>query len=202
MSKFTRIVSPMHHSDLLFFTYLISWINCFSGRPVVARLGNLKLDESYNVEIAKPQHRNIIRIFAHPLYKYPSEYHDIALFKLDKPIEFSYYVRQACLSPYPTNNLGVWNNTVTAAGWGVVDWGKTFNFIKVHKNANNWISYKLGEDEGSNDLLKADLQLLDHKSCSAAYDTGAPDPKIANGVVDKWQMCAGAEGKDTCQVGQ
>lgn len=125
LSILSRIVS----SQLYLFKLQIAeatinyiFFGFFSGRPKVVRVGNLKLESSYADDFATPQLRNIIQIIAHPQYKYPSEYHDIAVFKLDQPITFGYYTRQACLSPYPTND-GVVNNTVFAAGWGVTDWG-------------------------------------------------------------------------------
>lgn len=92
----------------------------FSGSAVVAKLGQLGMD--FNEEEAKPQDRKISEIFPHPLYKYPSDYHDIALYKLDEPINFSFFLRPACLSPYPTNQ-GLFNNTALAAGWTIATGG-------------------------------------------------------------------------------
>lgn len=92
-----------------------------SGWAVVAKLGQLGMN--FDEDEAKPQDRNISMIFPHPLYKYPSDYHDIALYKLDEPIIFSYFIRPACLSPYPTNEE-ISNNTVLSAGWKIHSWGR------------------------------------------------------------------------------
>lgn len=71
--------------------------------------------------MARPQERNIVQIIRHPNYRPPSQYHDIALLRLDWSVTFDEYVRPACLPTTP-----VLPSSVTAAGWGVTDWCKYF----------------------------------------------------------------------------
>lgn len=94
-----------------------------SGIPEVAKLGSLQYEETYESDEARPQLRAIVQIIPHPLYKPSERYNDIALYKLDRPVSFNYYVRQACLSPYPTNE-GISRNMVQSVGWKDADWGE------------------------------------------------------------------------------
>jgi hypothetical protein len=85
---------------------------------------------------AKLLNTNIFRIaqrFNHPEYRKPFINHDIALYKLDKEVRFSPFVRPICLytsAQTPTNYVK--KNVV--AGWGSTGTGKNFNFkIRIQK---------------------------------------------------------------------
>jgi len=84
----------------------------------VARLGGLNLKVTN--EGARPKNYLVEEIFRHPDYKPPAKYNDIALLKLDRPVEFNEFIRPACL--YTSNTFQV--NKTVATGWGKIDYGK------------------------------------------------------------------------------
>jgi len=77
-----------------------------------ARLGEL----DYNSETAdaRPTDYEIVERIIHPNYKSPSLYNDIALFRLERDVHFSAYVRPICLN---ADNI-LTPSAVTATGWG------------------------------------------------------------------------------------
>lgn len=62
---------------------------------------------------------NIIDRIHHPEYKKPYKYHDIALLKLESSVEFSPYVRPACLNTHPVHY-----KEAIAIGFGKTKYGK------------------------------------------------------------------------------
>lgn len=66
-----------------------------------------------------PVDYRIIDYKYHPKYNKPIRYNDIALFKLDKDVEFSPYIRPLCLNVDPIKD-----KKTVASGWGNVDTGK------------------------------------------------------------------------------
>lgn len=79
-----------------------------------ARLGDLNYLS--NTDNAKPRDYHIAQRIIHPDYQPYSFYHDIALFSLEKDVEFSPYIRPICLN---TDN-SVQFSTATATGWGQI----------------------------------------------------------------------------------
>jgi len=112
----------------------------------------------------------------HPDYIGPSEYHDIAILRLEHEVTYSAWVRPACL-PVDWPDEGQTGMAI-ATGWGVVDWA---------------------DDKGSDNLLKVTLNLVSHETCNASFFDGGSSAQLTQGVVDEWQICAGEPGKDTCQ---
>lgn len=84
------------------------------------RVGDLNLKRTD--DDAKPQDIRIIERIKHPMYKPPSEYHDIALLKLEIDVQFDAWIRPSCL-PYSLPDTGN-DDKATATGWGLVDWSK------------------------------------------------------------------------------
>lgn len=82
-----------------------------------ARVGDLNLARTD--DNARPKNYRIIKRIRNPRYKIPSQYHDIALFKLESNVEFNGYVRPACLQTVLPDAP---ENIATATGWGLVDW--------------------------------------------------------------------------------
>lgn len=71
---------------------------------------------------------NIIEKFIkHPEYKRPSKYNDIALIKLIKNIEFTQFIRPACLNTKPTLH----EHSAIAIGFGKTaeGWYITIRFV-------------------------------------------------------------------------
>jgi len=85
-----------------------------------ARLGDLNyLSET---DDARPMDYQIDQIVVHPDYRIPSLYNDIALFHLDRDVEFSSHVRPICLNADPNWQSGS-SKTVIATGWGLIQNG-------------------------------------------------------------------------------
>ncbi|RZB39732.1 serine protease snake-like, partial [Asbolus verrucosus] len=153
--------------------FVLTAAHCISSKELGTvkwvRLGDLDLKNT--TDEAMPQNFIISEIIVHPEYKAPSHYHDIALLKLDREAKYDDYVQPACL---PVKDSVPDELTVT--GWGKVDF--------------------LGES--SSHLLKANLNKVDHNTCKARYSS-ISKTRLAKGVVDSIQLCAGhPEGKDTC----
>lgn len=142
-----------------------------SGPPKVVRLGDLDLTTSddgsvhvdYDIE-------NIIR---HPDYKYPQRYNDIALLKTKKQVDFTKFIRPACL--YFESEISHIN--ATAMGWGKTEYTAA---------------------ETNNKLLKVPLEVYDNQYCHQTYKI---DYKLPDGIKST-MLCAGQSkgGRDTCQV--
>lgn len=150
-------------------TYSADW-----GKAAWVRLGEFNLVATDDG--AEPQDIRIIQTIRNPRYKRPLEYHDIALLRMERDVEFNAFIRPACL-PYSLPDIGVQNKGV-ASGWGHVEWAA---------------------ERGSNELLKVTLKLVPQQTCNKTFFEGGLDYKLASGIVDKWQLCAGEQGKDTCQ---
>jgi len=65
------------------------------------------------------QERNIVERIKHPDYNASVRYHDIALFKLDRPLELNARVRPACLEV----NTQVSDKSAIASGFGKTSYG-------------------------------------------------------------------------------
>ncbi|KAF2885825.1 hypothetical protein ILUMI_20348 [Ignelater luminosus] len=138
------------------------------------RVGDLQIESDQ--DDAQPQDFTVLEKFRHPDYKYPSQYNDIALLKLNRKAALSNYVRPACLETRPTVNF---NYHPVASGWGKTAF--------------------LGET--STALLKVVLDYFTHTECDEAYKNNR-GIKLRTGIIDASQVCAGSrnESKDTCQV--
>lgn len=90
------------------------------GEPKWVRVGDLNIFKTN--EDAKPQERRIAEIIKYPQYKQPSQYHDIALLRMNSRVNFDAYVRPACLPL----NLEIPHQKVIATGWGLTDSGLCF----------------------------------------------------------------------------
>ncbi|CAI6367504.1 unnamed protein product [Macrosiphum euphorbiae] len=82
-----------------------------------ARVG--ELDYISETDHASPKDYKIIQRIIHPNYKSTSLYHDIALFRLERDVDFSPYVRSICLNT--NNKLKPSNSYEMATGWGKTD---------------------------------------------------------------------------------
>ncbi|KAF7398463.1 hypothetical protein HZH66_006360 [Vespula vulgaris] len=148
-------------------TYSQDW-----GGASWARVGDLNLARTD--DNARPKNYRIIKRIRYPKYKTPSQYHDIALFKLEANVKFNAYVRPACLQ---TTLPDAPENKATATGWGLVDWQ---------------------DETGSDNLLKVTLNIVPQSSCNESFNDGI-DIQLLRGIVSDWQLCAGGLGRDTCQ---
>ncbi|XP_048524458.1 venom protease [Dendroctonus ponderosae] len=141
------------------------------GQPRWVRLGALDMER--DEESGRAQY-DIDRIIVHPEYKFPVKYNDIALISTTTQIQFSKYIRPACLytkSTFP-------QKFALATGWGQTDY-----------SAPN-----------SDKLLKVQLNIYDNSVCAKAYQKEInANQHISKGIVGS-MLCAGEleGGRDTC----
>lgn len=106
----------------------------------------------------------------HPNYKASSKYYDIALFKLDRDVSITDFIRPACL----WQRFDINYTSGIATGWG------------------------LTKDRGqrSDELLKVQLQIISNDRCNEFYQRFQA---LRDGIVNT-QFCAGDDfdEKDTC----
>lgn len=112
----------------------------------------------------------IVQRIQHPHYHRSTHYNDIALFKLDREVEFSPAIRPACLPEkftVPTK--------ATASGWGLVEY----------------------EGSRSDVLLKAELDIFSKDECESSPSI---KKLYKNGLIEETMLCAGShsDNKDTC----
>ncbi|XP_036673905.2 venom protease isoform X1 [Drosophila suzukii] len=69
--------------------------------PDVVKIGDIKLKEWEN-DVA-PQRRRVKKIYLHPLYNSTLNYHDIGLIELNRPVEYTWFVKPARL--WPKNDI-------------------------------------------------------------------------------------------------
>jgi secreted trypsin-like serine protease len=157
--------------------YILTAAHCLHdkdyGKPKYVQLGTTNLFD-------KSSHRqrlNILKLIPHPQYMYPSNYHDIALIKLEKPAKMNSYARPACLYSKPEISF----ERAIATGWGDVT---------------------LDGGVSNGDLRKVTLKLVDNDSCNSSYIYHISKKKLKNGIVKYTQLCAGSKSEkkieDTC----
>ena len=90
----------------------------FSGSPIKIRLGDLdlRIDEDDGSEYKDFEIENII---VHPNYKPISNENDIALIKLTLEVEFTRFIRPACV----WNKPHIEHQLALATGWGATEYG-------------------------------------------------------------------------------
>lgn len=142
-----------------------------SGPPVTVRLGE------YDKSAPSPgvQDISIAEYIPYPSYRRITKYNDIGLIKLSRPVQFSEYIRPACLpEEYSTNTL-----KAVATGWGRTD---VFNAT-------------------SDILQKVILDLYNDQECRNSFIAESRKHDLRNGIVSDTQFCAGSrnERKDVCQ---
>lgn len=103
----------------MYLLHNISFNNKYYSRNYArwARLGDLNY--LTDTDIARPKDYKIVERVIHPNYRPPSLYYDIALFRLEKKVEFSAFVRPICLNAdrFLKPSLSV------ATGWGQIQFG-------------------------------------------------------------------------------
>lgn len=140
-------------------------IPCSVSIAKYVRFGDLDSAQSHTF--------NIIEKFVYPLYKAPSFYHDIALLKIDGPIEFNEYIRPACIADA---------NTMIAKRVISTGWGSTSYRGDIHSH-----------------LQKVQLNVSSYAECNTEY---AERSAVERGIVNETQICAGSAAgeRDGCQV--
>ena len=123
---------------------------------------------------------NVVRVTPHEKYRPWTTSDDIALLKLDKPIQFSTWVRPVCLPSRILARTILDGKTVTVSGWGTT-------------RSQGGLPNKLNE---------VDVRVFTNTECRRNYEQLRGDffgnvPRGQNSF-----LCAGsrAGGKDSCQV--
>ncbi|XP_055632638.1 serine protease snake-like [Toxorhynchites rutilus septentrionalis] len=135
--------------------------------PDVVRFGDLNIATTEGDEYA--QQLKIVAIFRHPQHRFIAHYHDIALLKLERNVDFSEVVVPACL----WTDEEVRFKTLEATGWGRT--GHADNQTPI--------------------LLKVSLKPIDNVECSNVYSNGT-NRKLRRGL-QPHQICAFDEKMDT-----
>lgn len=88
-----------------------------SGNAKYIRAGDVDLINNY--DDSEPQDRRIISRIIYPDYQRATQFHDIALLKVDTPLKFQATVKPICLALKPTNHYVSEDNKSIAMGWGL-----------------------------------------------------------------------------------
>lgn len=151
---------------------LIIGLFFYRGAVRYVRLGELDLNST--TDDANVTEFTVAEITTHPLYNFGSNYHDIALLRLNATItSFNDYVKPACLA----TTRDVENANLKIAGWGVIE--------------NNGPQASI--------LQTAFLQHVPHERCRRSYGRSA---KLRQGIIEDVHVCAdgGTERRDACNV--
>ncbi|XP_046384347.1 serine protease Hayan-like isoform X1 [Ischnura elegans] len=146
-------------------------------------LGAERLQDSLrggNLEAMPGQTHPIVRRIRHPDYRPPSKYNDIALLELGPAVgdaslpTMSASIYPACLHVEKDDTVA----RAVATGWGRVGLG----------------------EELSPDLLKVELNIVDHSTCNDSYEVEISTTSWLERGIDSSLICAGEPGdaKDTC----
>ncbi|XP_018497363.1 serine proteinase stubble [Galendromus occidentalis] len=134
------------------------------------RLG--EFDFSSTQEPYPFQERGIVAKYVHPQYNFFTYENDLALLKLDKPLQYMPHVAAICLPPDTTGNLVGHNATVT--GWGRLSEGGVLPSL----------------------LQEVQVPIVSNDKCKSMFQAAG-----RNEFIPPIFMCAGFEtgGKDSCQ---
>ncbi|CAH4036903.1 unnamed protein product [Pieris brassicae] len=159
--------------------HVITAAHCFNTQKklISVRLGEwdstIPVDCSDNRCSDPPEDRKVVQTIVHPNFNPRNDpIHDIAILVLDVPVNFTDFIKPACLptTEYVASQDYTNDNSYMTAGWGITEYGSTSS--KKRKLAINAVSY---------DICRAALNL----------DRDSRDPFV---------ICAGGvKNKDSCQ---
>lgn len=139
--------------------------------PSIVRLGdqNIKSREDGLVEVDV----RIAEFIKHENYRRDSYYDDIALIRLERAVEFTKYIRPACL----LQTQSIVSPSAIATGWG----------------------YTETAGQTSDELMKVELDVIANKDCEKFFE----DVKLGKGIIGSQMCAAVLSGnKDTCNGGE
>ncbi|XP_068633515.1 serine protease persephone-like [Battus philenor] len=153
--------------------FVISAAHCVDTldqiKPTIVRMGVVDLGQSTRNNETDVDIKEII---THPQYTRRHKYHDLALLRLDKAVQFSSIVSPACLF----TSLKDPDMPLTITGWG-----RTSNIKNIRNNM----------------LQKAKVTVVSREKCGESYSSWR---KLPFGISEE-QLCAGDPNglTDTCQ---
>eukprot|EP00099_Drosophila_melanogaster_P002055 NP_001097767.2 uncharacterized protein Dmel_CG11670 [Drosophila melanogaster] len=137
--------------------------------PDIVKIGDIKLKE-WELNVA-PQRRRVAQIYLHPLYNASLNYHDIGLIQLNRPVEYTWFVRPVRLWPM---------NDIPYGKLHTMGYGST-GFAQPQTNI----------------LTELDLSVVPIEQCNSSLpaDEGSPHGLLTS------QICAHdyEKNRDTCQ---
>lgn len=124
--------------------------------------------------------RNVSEVFPHESYRFFKQQYDIALFKIEQPLQWSENLSPLCL---PTIEMDEWDltgNMSTLVGWGTT---------------------QFGANQASPILREVQVPITNTEECAKNYSSVLNSDTTGNQIGHK-HICAGYPegGKDTCQV--
>ncbi|XP_055594534.1 serine protease snake-like [Uranotaenia lowii] len=150
--------------------YVLTSAVCIRMPPQIVRLGATKLNET------GPNQRDyeVDSWLKHPQHSYTRAYHDIALVKLKEPVQFTAFIKPACLGVNSTD--GDTDTSMLATGFGTVSWS----------------------GERNHQLRKTLLEFLPLQQCEEAFGSSR---RLKEGISQD-QMCVGTfmDGSNSCQI--
>ncbi|XP_044258985.1 serine protease snake-like isoform X2 [Tribolium madens] len=149
--------------------FILTAAQCFSQNGIT-RI-NVKIGVTNVNETDHKQELNVLQTIAHTNYDSFSFYNDIALVKLEKPIELNSYARPACL--YTEKSISVEKGIAT--GWGITS-------FPSHSQ--------------SDQLNKVELVFVSNELCNKTYDGFVVDDSqlCAGSGKDEKDTCQGDSG--------
>lgn len=146
----------------------------FRSNVKVVRLGDHNIRS--NADDKNVQEIPVETIIFNPSFRPPMKYNDIALVKLSRDVNFTPFVRPACLH---TSSKVLSGAKVNAIGWGKVNFGEL----------------------SADTLHKVYLDIFSYEDCRKMYDNVSPRA-LKRGIDDDTMVCAGGKdsSKDTCRV--
>ena len=76
-----------------------------------------------NTDPGESQVYQVIDVKIHPNFSYRGFYNDLALLRLDRPVEFNEYVQPICLPSSSQSTKAFVGEVATVAGWGSTYYG-------------------------------------------------------------------------------
>ncbi|XP_076045380.1 clotting factor G beta subunit-like isoform X2 [Oratosquilla oratoria] len=143
----------------------------------VVRLGEHNLTTTSE---SRHEDFGISRTEFHPNYRHPQGYHDLALLKLDRPVNIRSEIRPVCL-PWGKKPVPTAGSQLTLTGWGKTTFG----------------------GKRSDVLQEATLHIVDHQECINSYSTLLDYSSSYPKGITPDLLCIrdnDGEGQDACQV--
>lgn len=119
---------------------------------------------------------------------YIFQYNDIAIIRLDSPVEFTKQVRPVCL---PTGSSTYAGKTATVIGWGSLSEG-TIPVLQLWRLLI--VRYIFLGGHPPSVLQEVNIPIWTNSNCRLKYGGAAP-----GGIVDH-MLCAGEASRDSCSV--
>jgi V8-like Glu-specific endopeptidase len=141
-----------------------------SAQDIIVRLG--VWDRTRTNDILPVAERRLIKFILHPLYGSQRSFsHDVALLKLDFPVEYGPHIQPVCL-PHPGDDFT--GSLATITGWGRLEFREDRPAILQH----------------------VEVPIITNEKCEAMFQAQSTPEKIIPQM-----MCAGFEDgkKDACQ---